>query len=135
MKTTYKLGIAALMASVLTYTGCVNNLTDDVDADASVSAAYVARGRTLYTYYIDNTYGYYEVKDLPEDVSWYASNSDTTYVNLTFNMPIDKSTVSGIKVYQLTGTSSTTLYTETPLSFTAIFSNSDKTVTLPLTQQ
>jgi len=43
MKTTYKLGIAALMASVLTYTGCVNALTEDADDSASFSANHVEK--------------------------------------------------------------------------------------------
>ena len=119
MKSTYKLGIAALMASVLTYTGCVNNLTDDVDADASVSAAHVARGTAL------------DVSG--RDFSWNSTDTGTTYASITFNMPLDKSTVaSGITVYNLTGDTLANAYTETALSYTPIFSDSDKTVTLPL---
>ena len=120
MKTTYKLGIAALMASVLTYTGCVNNLTDDVDADASVSAAHVAKGTALA---VSGT-----------DFSWDSTDTGTTYASITFNMPLNKSTVaSGITVYKLTGETLANAYTETALSYTPIFSNSDTTVTLPLT--
>lgn len=94
MKSTYKLGIAALMASVLTYTGCVNNLTDDVDADASVSAAHVARGRAL-------------------DVSSVSFDGSTTsfvkgsgrYVTVTFNAPVDKDSAnSAIHFKKFTGT-------------------------------
>ena len=120
MKSTYKFGIAALMASVLTYTGCVNNLTDDVDADASISAAHVAKGTALA---VSGT-----------DFSWDSTDTGTTYASITFNMPLNKSTVaSGITVYKLTGETLANAYTETALSYTPIFSNSDTTVTLPLT--
>lgn len=146
MKSTYKLGIAALMASVLTYTGCVNNLTDDVDADASVSAAHVARGTALDVSEVN----------FDGDTSNY-SKSANRYVTVKFNAPVDKSAAqNAIHFYRFSGTTALlsnysladygdiyadmlaaavadSTYNETELSKgTAIYSDDGKEVTFKL---
>lgn len=134
MKSTYKLGIAALMASVLTYTGCVNALTDDVDADASVSAAHVARGSKLSV-------------TLPTSFS---SINAEQYLTLTFSAPVTASSAEkAIKVYKFTGTTSfsgyangdyitvaeaasNSTYTEEAITPEFIYSDNNKVVKLGL---
>ena len=93
MKTTYKLGIAALMASVLTYTGCVNALTEDADASASVSASHVAKGSTLSVSSIDFDGNGTEY-----------SKATGRYVTVTFNAPVDEAAAqSAISFYRFSG--------------------------------
>lgn len=120
MKLSHKIGAALLAAASLALFSCADSFTEDADAAKASTASKIATDSSR-TFTVS----------LPGSISWDAAENVVTEIELSFNAPVNRSTVAnGILIKKISGTSAGSIFTETAIDKgEPFYSGNDKTVT------